>query len=104
MVGEGSSSRLQTHLNDSDVVGTGLPHALGFLQFNRSLALLANNTQWHGDVFADPPKPRTDEDLGFAVFAGYRKGEWKILAVSVIILMLVDNLGLRRISDECSYG
>jgi len=101
-------------ISASDTSGQKFLSALGFSGYhsaNRSLTaeevdaliLLAESTQWHGDIFNEPEE-RTSSDLGLPIFTGAQKAEWTVLGCAVLVLLLVDALGLRRFLSEGKEG
>jgi len=70
-----------------------------YVSMNRSMGLLSDFSQWHGDIFGTP-KPRIYSDLGFAVFSWTQKVEWMLLVCAVLLLLLVDVCCLRRFTED----
>lgn len=62
-----------------------------------SITLLAETSQWRGDVFADA-FPRDDTDMGFAIFNKNLKAEWAILCLTVVVLCLFDFVVLQHLA------
>jgi tellurite resistance protein TerC len=104
-----SSARLQSRRSVQYLEAAATPQAhvealpiLGLIDdetVNRTIDLLVESSQWHGDIFGKA-EVRSDRDVGFEVFSSVQKKEWIILAIVVVKLIFVDYFCLSRLKGH----
>eukprot|EP00747_Dinoflagellata_sp_TGD_P190301 gnl/TRDRNA2_/TRDRNA2_51822_c0_seq1.p1 gnl/TRDRNA2_/TRDRNA2_51822_c0~~gnl/TRDRNA2_/TRDRNA2_51822_c0_seq1.p1 ORF type:complete len:463 (+),score=84.00 gnl/TRDRNA2_/TRDRNA2_51822_c0_seq1:96-1484(+) len=92
---------LEVSISDSSISASSLSSFLyNYLPF---LEVYANRFVWQPDVFPDDPN-KEGKDPGANIFEDTEPGDWYMLAVTVVCLLLVDFVVLRKLSAESVWS